>query len=149
MASMLFNANSACRRSPMASSAIVASALLVACAVFAPATAPAQSSAQATSRILMEHVSPPGDSTHSSAVLYPSEYSASRRWPVLFVLDPRGRAMPSLERFAGAALEWMHSRAMLGGRIAVDSAFVLGRIRAELYSARALERSGQLAKAAA
>jgi len=289
---MLFNANSACRRSPMASSAIVASALLVACAVFAPATARAQSSAQATSRILMEHVSPPGDSTHSSAVLYPSEYSASRRWPVLFVLDPRGRAMPSLERFAdaadrlgyvvissydsrsdsskdvnvrainamlatafsrvavdttrmylagfsgtarqmwdfaaelptniagvigfgaglpnmgdgfaaafegrqafayfagageedfnfietkvfaekvkgtvaarfaeyagphawpsaaicGAALEWMHSRAILGGRIAVDSAFVLGRIRAELDSARALERSGQLAKAAA
>lgn len=240
----------------------------------------------------MERVPAPGDSSHSSAVLLPSDYSASRRWPVLFVLDPRGRALPSLERFAdaadrlgyivvssydsrsdsskevnvaainamlatamrrfmidttrmylagfsgtarqmwdfaaelprniagaigfgaglpnmndnfaaafegretfaffggageddfnfietkvfaekvrgtvaarfaeyagphawpsaevcAAALEWMHSRAMLGGKIAVDSAFVLGRIRAELDSARALERRAQPAKAAA
>jgi predicted esterase len=251
-----------------------------------------RSSAPGTGRILMERVGAPGDSSHSSAVLLPTEYSASRRWPVLFVLDPRGRAMPSLERFAdaadrlgyvvvssydsrsdstndvnvqainamiatalrrfavdttrmylagfsgtarqiwdfaaelpvniagvigfgaglpnmnqnfaaafearedfaffggageedfnfieakvfaekvkgtvasrfaeyggghawppaticGAALEWMHSRAMLGGRIAMDSAFVLGRIRVEMDSARALEGRALLAKAAA
>jgi predicted esterase len=276
----------------LASSAIVGTTLVLACTVLAPVTARCQSSAPATPHIVMERVAAPGDSSHSSAVLLPADYSASRRWPVLFVLDPRGRALPSLERFAdaadrlgyvvissydsrsdsskevnvrainamlatalrrvaidttrmylagfsgtarqiwdfaaelpaniagvigfgaglpnmndnftaafegrdafaffggageddfnfvetkvfsekirgtvaarfaeyagphawpspaicGAALEWMHSRAMLSGRIAMDSAFVLGRIRAELDSARSLERSGQLAKAAA
>jgi dienelactone hydrolase len=266
--------------------------LLLACTVLAPASARAQSSAPATPHILMERVTAPGDSSHSSAIHLPADYSASRRWPALFVLDPRGRAMPSLERFidaadrlgyivvssydsrsdsstdvnvqainamfatamrrftvdttrmylagfsgtarqiwdfaaelpvniagvigfgaglpnlndnfgaafegreafaffggagvddfnfieakvfaekvkgtvasrfaeyggghawpsaelCGAALEWMHSRAMLGGRIAVDSAFVLGRIKVEMDSARTLEARAQLAKAAA
>jgi len=49
---------------------------------------------------------------------------------------------------AGAALEWMHSRAMLSGRIPVDTAFVAALIAAELDSARSFERRGQLAKAA-
>jgi dienelactone hydrolase len=48
----------------------------------------------------------------------------------------------------GAALEWMQSRAMLTGHIALDSAFVVGRIATELDSARSLERRGLLAKAA-
>lgn len=274
----------------MTSSAIGGAMLIFACALLAPVAARGQSSAPAASRFLTERVVAPGDSSHSSAILLPADYSASRRWPVLFVLDPRGRAMLGIERFAdaadrlgyvvissydsrsdsskevnvgainamlatvqrrvpidttrmylagfsgtarqiwdfaaelpaniagvigfgaglpnmnqnfaaafegretfaffggageedfnfieakvfaqkvkgtvaarfaeyagphawppaaicGAALEWMHSRAMLGGRIAVDSAFVLGRIRAELDSARTLEGRGQLAKA--
>jgi dienelactone hydrolase len=64
-----------------------------------------------------------------------AEYAGPHAWPSAAI--------------CGAALEWMHSRAMLGGRIAVDSGFVLGRIRTELDSARSLERSAQLAKAAA
>ena len=271
---------------------IGAATLMLTCAMLAPPAAQSQSSAAPPSRFLTERVTAPRDSSRSSAIFLPSDYSASRRWPVLFVLDPRGRAVPSLERFAeaadrlgyvivssydsrsdstkevnvgainamlatamsrvavdttrmylagfsgtarqiwdfaaelpgniagvigfgaglpnmndhfaaafegretlaffggageddfnfveskvfahklegtlavrfaeyagphawppaaicGAALEWMHSRAMLGGRIAVDSAFILGRIRAELDSARALERSALLAKAAA
>jgi hypothetical protein len=64
-----------------------------------------------------------------------AEYAGPHAWPSAAI--------------CGAALEWMHSRAMLRGRIAMDSAFVLGRIRVELDSARSLERSAQLAKAAA
>src|SRR6185369_5651682 len=64
-----------------------------------------------------------------------AEYAGPHAWPSAAICS--------------AALEWMHTRAMLSGRIAVDSAFVLGRIRAELDSARALEGRGQLAKAAA
>jgi predicted esterase len=58
---------------------------------------------RAVGRLVIERVFAPGDSTHSSAVLLPTGYGAHRRWPVLFVLDPRGRAMPTLERFADAA----------------------------------------------
>src|SRR5690242_13048268 len=112
MAAMESKTNLGCRRSLVASWAIGATMLVVAGAGFAPKSVHAQASAEAgagsrastpTERILMERVPAPGDSSHSSAVLLPSEYSASRRWPVLFLLDPRGRAMPSLERFADAA----------------------------------------------
>jgi poly(3-hydroxybutyrate) depolymerase len=264
--------------------------LFMACTVLAP-SARAQASEHATQRVVMERIAAPNDSSRTSAVLQPAGYTAHRRWPVLFVLDPRGRAMLGLERFAeaadrlgyivvssydsrsdstkdvnvqainamlatalsrfaidttrmylagfsgtarqmwdfaaelpgniagvigfgaglptlsdgfmaafegresfayfggageedfnfvetkvfadklkgtmavrfaeyagphawapaaisGAALEWMQSRAMLSGHIPVDSAFLAGRISAELDSARALERRGQLAKAA-
>lgn len=289
---MVSKADLSCGRTPAASRLIGATVLLIGCTLLTPMRAHSQSSTSPPSRFLTERVTAPHDSSHSSAIFLPADYSASRRWPVLFVLDPRGRALPSLERFAeaadrlgyvivssydsrsdstkevnvgainamiatamsrvavdttrmylagfsgtarqiwdfaaelpgniagvigfgaglpnmngnfaaafagrerfaffggagegdfnfietklfaeklagtlpvrfaeyagphawpsaaicGAALEWMHSRAMLGGRIAVDSAFVLGRIRAELDSARSLERSALLAKAAA
>ncbi len=276
------------RRTPSATSAFARDVrLLIACLIVVPVP----TRAQASPRIIMERVTAPGDSSRSSAVLQPAGYSADRRWPVLFVFDPRGRAKLGLERFAdaadrlgyvvvssydsrsdsskdvnvqainamlatalnrfaidttrmylagfsgtarqiwdfaaelpaniagvigfgaglpalsagftsafegresfayfggageddfnfvetkgfadklkgtmavrfaeyagphgwapasisGAALEWMQSRAMLSGRIPVDSAFVTGRIAAELDSARTLERRGQLAKAA-
>ena len=288
---MVSETNLSCERSMVRCRAIGAMMLLLACTTLAPVMAQSQAGTSPPSRFLTERATAPGDSSHSSAIFLPADYSASRRWPVLFVLDPRGRALPSLERFAdaadrlgyvivssydsrsdstkevnvgainamiatamsrvavdttrmylagfsgtarqiwdfaaelpanvagvigfgaglpnmndtfaatfegrealaffagagsedfnfvetkvfarklagtvavrfaeyagphawpsaaicSAALEWMHSRAMLAGRIAVDSAFVLGRIRAELDSARALERSAQLAKAA-
>lgn len=44
-----------------------------------------------------------GDSTQSYALYLPPGYAPSRRWPVLFVLDPRGRAMLALELFRPAA----------------------------------------------
>ena len=63
-----------------------------------------------------------------------ADYAGPHEWPSAAI--------------GGAALEWMHGRAMLSGRIALDSAFVIGRISAELDSARSLERRGQAAKAA-
>lgn len=43
------------------------------------------------------------DSTQHYAVYLPSTYDAKGRWPVLFVLDPRGRAVPALELFRAGA----------------------------------------------
>ncbi|HEX6041973.1 hypothetical protein [Longimicrobium sp.] len=45
----------------------------------------------------------PSDSTQRYAVYLPSAYAAERTWPVLFVMDPRGRATFALERFRPAA----------------------------------------------
>jgi len=52
---------------------------------------------------LDERVTAAGDSTQSYALYLPPGYNASRRWPVLFVLDPRGRAMLALDLFRPAA----------------------------------------------
>ncbi|HEX2250724.1 MAG TPA: hypothetical protein VHH32_10270 [Gemmatimonadales bacterium] len=43
------------------------------------------------------------DSSQSYALYLPPNYTRDRRWPILFVLDPRGRAMLGLELFQGAA----------------------------------------------
>lgn len=53
-------------------------------------------------RIVARATSGP-DSTQTFAIYYPSSYSKNRRWPVLFVMDPRGRAMLALGLFAPAA----------------------------------------------
>lgn len=45
----------------------------------------------------------PSDSTQRYAVYLPPAYTAERSWPVLFVMDPRGRAAFALERFRPAA----------------------------------------------
>ena len=44
-----------------------------------------------------------GDTTQSYALYLPPGYDATRRWPIVFVLDPRGRAMLALELFRPAA----------------------------------------------
>jgi tetratricopeptide (TPR) repeat protein len=43
------------------------------------------------------------DSTQSYAVYLPSSYARDRRWPILYLLDARGRALVPLERFREAA----------------------------------------------
>lgn len=43
------------------------------------------------------------DPTKSYALYLPSSYDPARRWPILYVLDPRGRAVSALERFREAA----------------------------------------------
>ncbi len=43
------------------------------------------------------------DTAQKFAVYYPSSYSTNARWPLLFVMDPRGRAMLALRLFAPAA----------------------------------------------
>jgi predicted esterase len=50
-----------------------------------------------------ERVVSPSDTTQSYAVYIPSKYVDSTRWPILFLLDPRGRALVPLERFRDAA----------------------------------------------
>jgi poly(3-hydroxybutyrate) depolymerase len=44
-----------------------------------------------------------GDTSQHVAAYLPSSYAAAHPAPVLFVLDPRGRAMLALRLFAGAA----------------------------------------------
>jgi predicted esterase len=43
------------------------------------------------------------DSSESYAQFLPNGYSPARRWPVLFVLDPRGRGLYALRLFTAAA----------------------------------------------
>jgi dienelactone hydrolase len=43
------------------------------------------------------------DSTQSYAVYLPSSYARDRKWPILYLLDARGRALVPLERFREAA----------------------------------------------
>jgi hypothetical protein len=44
-----------------------------------------------------------GDSTQAYALFLPPGYTTTRRWPIVFVLDPRGRALLALELFRPAA----------------------------------------------
>lgn len=43
------------------------------------------------------------DSSQRYAVYLPSAYTIDRRWPLLFLMDPRGRALLPLQRFRDAA----------------------------------------------
>lgn len=43
------------------------------------------------------------DSSQTYALFLPSRYAPDRRWPLLLVLDPRGRALLPLERFRASA----------------------------------------------
>ena len=45
------------------------------------------------------------DPKQGYAVYLPSSYAATRTWPVVYLLDARGRALIPLERFRGAAEE--------------------------------------------
>lgn len=52
---------------------------------------------------LTERTMSGGDTAQAFAAYIPASYDPSRRTPVLFVLDPRGRALDALSRFAPAA----------------------------------------------
>lgn len=52
---------------------------------------------------LHERVTSTSDSSQSYALYLPPNYTTDRRWPILFVLDPRGRAMLALHLFQNAA----------------------------------------------
>jgi predicted esterase len=78
-------------------------ALALALAIpLAPRRARAQDSA-AVRGTLTETVTLRGDSTQTAAIYLPSAYGGERRWPVLFLMDPRGRALVPLELFRDAA----------------------------------------------
>jgi predicted esterase len=52
---------------------------------------------------IIERVVSLSDSTQSYALYLPSDYGTHTRWPVLIVMDPRGRAVTSLRLFQAAA----------------------------------------------
>jgi predicted esterase len=58
---------------------------------------------------LQERVVAASDTSQSYALFLPPGYSSARTWPVLFVLDPRGRALLSEKLFeeAAARLGWI------------------------------------------
>src|SRR4029077_12222251 len=53
--------------------------------------------------IVIPSVKRHGGTGERYALYLPSHYDASRRWPALLVLDPRGRAVLAMERFRAAA----------------------------------------------
>jgi len=72
--------------------------------LYAPSAA-----AQAPPGRLEEQVRSVTDTSQTFALYYPPGYSTERRWPVLFVLDPRGRALLALKLFQdrAARLGWV------------------------------------------
>src|SRR5207249_3250570 len=80
--------------------------------------------AQAPPARLDERVRSTTDTSQTFALYLPPGYTAERRWPVLFVLDPRGRALPGLKRFEDGAARRGH----VAGVIAVGGAlgFAMG-----------------------
>src|SRR5258708_20481488 len=59
--------------------------------------------AQAPPGRLEEQVRSATDTSQTFALYYPPAYSTERRWPVLLVLDPRGRPLLALKPFQDRA----------------------------------------------
>jgi predicted esterase len=78
-------------------------ALLLAAAP-APASEPPGSNGLPTGR-LIKGVACASDPSQSYTLFLPVGYEAARRWPVLVVLDPRGRSVPAAELFLEPARE--------------------------------------------
>ena len=80
-------------------------AVLALCTIIAPLPG----AAQAPTGTLIERVASAVDSAQAYAVFLPPQYSTERPWPVLLVLDPRGRAVLALELFreGAARLGWI------------------------------------------
>lgn len=68
--------------------------LLLALATPAGAQAPAFAPGRTTERVVARF-----DTTQSYAVYVPSAYTGERTWPVLVVMDPRGRALGGIDLF--------------------------------------------------
>lgn len=54
---------------------------------------------------LVENVKASNDSSQTYTLYLPSSYDAAKKYPVLLILDPRGRGTPAAERFREAAEE--------------------------------------------
>jgi predicted esterase len=83
--------------------------LLVAGALVAGRAAAQDAPAQPTTRlqftpgVVTERVTATATPSETYALFVPSTYTAERRWPVLFLMDPRGRALAPLSLFKDAA----------------------------------------------
>lgn len=80
-------------------------AILVAAAGFACSASVAGAQEALPSGEIVERIWAAFDSTQSYAAYLPSDYDASRRWPILFLMDPRGRALVPVALFQAAAEE--------------------------------------------
>jgi predicted esterase len=58
---------------------------------------------------LTERLTSAGDTSQAYALYLPPGYDRERRWPIVFILDPRGRALLALDLFRDAAsrLGWI------------------------------------------
>ncbi len=72
-------------------------ALVAVVAVVAPALRPVGA------QRVVERAESISDTAQHFAVYFPAAYPGTKLWPVLYVLDPRGRAMLALDRFRPAA----------------------------------------------
>ena len=70
---------------------------------------PQQSTAQEPAGGLQERIRSSTDPSQEYAVYLPPGYTEERKWPILFVLDPRGRAVLALQLFreSAARLGWV------------------------------------------
>lgn len=74
--------------------------------LFATGSASAGHGVQAESiktRVLVEKVACANDATQTYTLYLPAPYTPQRRWPVLFVFDPRGRGTMAAQIFKDAA----------------------------------------------
>jgi predicted esterase len=76
--------------------------LVLAAAAGISLAAPA-AAAQAPEGQLTERLTSSGDTSQVYALYLPPGYNRNRRWPIMFVLDPRGRALLALNLFRDAA----------------------------------------------
>jgi predicted esterase len=79
-------------------------ALALATAAAAPEAAPSAVAALERGR-LVESQHCRSDPTQTYTFYLPKAYTPARRWPILLVMDPRGRSVVGAERFVGAAEE--------------------------------------------
>src|SRR5947209_456187 len=88
--------------SPMRSSILLAIiALICALPVTAVATMPARDTVRPG--FVTDTVQSSSDTTQTYALYLPRAYDRGRRWPVLFLMDPRGRAQVPMRLFRAAA----------------------------------------------
>src|SRR5690242_14078788 len=52
---------------------------------------------------IVRRITSRADTTQHYALYLPSSFTRERKWPILFLLDPRGRALVPLQRFQPAA----------------------------------------------
>ena len=73
------------------------------------AVLPQQSTGQEPAGGLQERVRSSADPSQEYALYLPPGYTSERKWPILFVLDPRGRAVLALQLFreTAARLGWV------------------------------------------
>jgi predicted esterase len=57
----------------------------------------------ATAGTVTERIACASDATQTYSLFLPASYDSSRRYPVLLIFDPRGRALVAMERFQEAA----------------------------------------------
>lgn len=81
----------------------------VAVATLCLSAAPQALAGQVPEGRLTERLTTPSDTSQAFALYLPPGYTRERRWPIVFVLDPRGRALLALDLFRGAAsrLGWI------------------------------------------